>query len=107
YILTDVRSIFKQKKIKLVGRGPHHQPFPEFAEKLVSRPNLVQFLKNFTACTSTACSLPWNRKKLNWWAGGPITSRFRNSRKSLYLSQILSTSLKISHHTSSSHCQYT
>src|SRR5207245_1733496 len=39
-----------QKKVRLVGRGPHHQPFPEFAEKLVSRPNLVEFLQNFTAC---------------------------------------------------------
>src|SRR5207245_9654488 len=52
----------EQKKIKLVGRGPHHQPFPEFAEKVVSWPNLVEFLKNFTACIPYACSMPWNRK---------------------------------------------
>src|SRR5207244_772253 len=44
-----------------------------------------------------------NRKKLYWWAGGPITTRFRNSRKSLYLGQISSNFFKISQHASPRH----
>src|SRR5207244_1372159 len=67
------------EKIIFVGRGPHHHPLPEFAEKLVSRPNLVEFLKNFTACIPWACSVQLNEKKLDWWAGGPIISAFRIS----------------------------
>src|SRR5437870_2425520 len=52
----------EQKKLKWWARGPHHHPFPEFAEKLVSRPNLVEFLKNFTACIPWACSVQLNEK---------------------------------------------
>src|SRR5437870_13904195 len=47
--------------------------------------------------------MPWNRKKLNWWAGGLITIPIRNSSKILYLGQISSNSLKISQHASPRH----
>src|SRR5207244_5610927 len=40
----------EQKRRTSCSGGPHLHPFPEFVEKLVSRPNLVEFFKNFTAC---------------------------------------------------------
>src|SRR5207245_4991034 len=39
----------EQKKIIMVVRGPHHHPFPEFAEKLRLRQKTAELFKNYTA----------------------------------------------------------